>query len=131
MKILDELWYGNIAPFEQSACGDKRFAELLKLVNQNREELVGTLADKQKETLEKYEETVKFDDKRKAMITMQENKLPKGKENKASENPLEETTTYRIEGRSFVVKPVFKEGNANTFGAILLRLMQADCESKS
>ena len=64
-------------------------------------------------------------------VTMQENKLPKGKENKASKNPLEETTTYRIEGRSFVVKPVFKEGNANTFGAILLRLMQADCESKS
>ena len=30
-----------------------------------------------------------------------------------------------------VVKPVFKEENANTFGAILLRLMQADCESKS
>ena len=56
MKILDELWYGNIAPFEQSTRGDKRFAELLKLVNQNREELVGTLADKQKETLEKYEE---------------------------------------------------------------------------
>ena len=56
MKILDELWYGNIAPFEQSTSGDKRFAELLKLVNQNREELVGTLADKQKETLEKYEE---------------------------------------------------------------------------
>lgn len=62
---------------------------------------------------------------------MQENKLPKGKEHKASENPLEETTTYRIEGRSFVIKPVFKEGNANTVGAILLRLMQADCESKS
>ena len=56
MKILDELWYGNIAPFEQSTRGDKRFSELLKLVNQNREELVGTLADKQKETLEKYEE---------------------------------------------------------------------------
>ena len=58
MKILDELWYGNIAPFEQSASGDKRFAELLKLVNQNREELSGALTDKQKETLEKYEETV-------------------------------------------------------------------------
>ena len=56
MKILDELWYGNIAPFEQSTRGDKRFSELLKLVNQNREELIGTLADKQKETLEKYEE---------------------------------------------------------------------------
>ena len=58
MKILDELWYGNIAPFEQSTRGDKRFAELLKLVNQDREELVRTLMDKQKETLEKYEETV-------------------------------------------------------------------------
>ena len=58
MKILDELWYGNIAPFEQSARGDKRFAELLKLLNQNREELSGALTDKQKETLEKYEETM-------------------------------------------------------------------------
>ena len=62
---------------------------------------------------------------------MQENKLPKGKDDKENISPLEETTTYRVEGRSFVVKPVFKEGNANTFGAILLRLMQADCESKS
>ena len=43
MKILDELWYGNIAPFEQSVSGDKRFAELLKLVNQNRDELVRSL----------------------------------------------------------------------------------------
>ena len=58
MKILDELWYGNIAPFEQSVSGDKRFAELLKLVNQNRDELVRSLTDKQKETLEKYEETM-------------------------------------------------------------------------
>ena len=58
MKILDELWYGNIAPFEQSASGDKRFAELLKLLNQNREKLSGILTDKQKETLEKYEETM-------------------------------------------------------------------------
>ena len=56
MKILDELWYGNIAPFEQSASGDKRFAELLKLVNQNRDELVRSLTDKQKETLEKFED---------------------------------------------------------------------------
>ena len=61
---------------------------------------------------------------------MQDNKLPKDKECIASENPLEETTTYYIEGRSFVVKPVFKDDSANTFGAILLRLMQADCERK-
>ena len=62
---------------------------------------------------------------------MQDNRLPKGKECIASENPLEETTTYRIKGRSFVVKPVFKEDSTTTLGAILLRLMQADCESKS
>ena len=58
MSIIDELWYGNIAPFEQSTRGDKRFAELLKLVNQNREELNGMLTDKQKEALQKYEETM-------------------------------------------------------------------------
>ena len=58
MKILDELWYGNIAPFEQCTHGDKRFVELLKLMNQNREELVRSLTDKQNEMLEKYEETM-------------------------------------------------------------------------
>ena len=58
MKTLDELWYGNIAPFEQCTHGDKRFAELLKLLNQNREELSRILTDRQKETLEKYEETM-------------------------------------------------------------------------
>ena len=56
MKILDELWYGNISPFEQCTRGDKRLKELLKLGARNREELDGTLTDKQKETLEKFED---------------------------------------------------------------------------
>ena len=56
MKTLDELWYGNISPFEQCTRGDKRLTELLKLVARNREELDGTLTDKQKETLEKLED---------------------------------------------------------------------------
>lgn len=56
MKILDALWYGNISPFEQCTRGDKRLKELLKLVARNREELDGTLTDKQKETLEKFED---------------------------------------------------------------------------
>ena len=50
MKTLDELWYGNISPFEQCALGDKRLKELLKVVAWNREELGETLTDKQKET---------------------------------------------------------------------------------
>ena len=56
MDIINELWYGNISPFEQCTRGDKRLKELLKLVAQNREELDGTLTDKQKETLEKFED---------------------------------------------------------------------------
>ena len=58
MKTIDELWYGNIAPFEQCARGDKRLKELLKLVARNREELDGTLTDRQKEILEKFEENM-------------------------------------------------------------------------
>ena len=56
MKTLDELWYGNISPFEQYTRGDKRLKELLKLVARNREELDGTLTDKQKEILEKFDD---------------------------------------------------------------------------
>ena len=56
MDIINELWYGNISPFEQCTRGDKRLKELLKLVARNREELDGTLTAKQKETLEKFED---------------------------------------------------------------------------
>ena len=55
MDIINELWYSNISPFEQCTRGDKRLKELLKLVARNREDLDGTLSDKQKETLEKFE----------------------------------------------------------------------------
>ena len=49
MKAIDELWYGNISPFEQCTRGDK-------LVARNREDLDGSLTEKQKETLEKFED---------------------------------------------------------------------------
>ena len=54
-------------------------------------------------------------------VIMQEKEL-------VSPNITEETTTYRIEGRSFVVQSVFKNENASTLGEILLRLMQAERE---
>ena len=56
MKTIEELWYGSISPFEQCTRGDKRLKELLKLIARNREELGGTLTEKQKATLEKFEE---------------------------------------------------------------------------
>ena len=49
MKITDELWYGNISPFEQCTRGDKRLKELLKLVARNRED--GSLTEKQRKHL--------------------------------------------------------------------------------
>ena len=56
MKIIDELWYGNISPFEQCTRGDRRLKELLPLMARNRDELGETLTEKQKETLEKFED---------------------------------------------------------------------------
>ena len=58
---------------------------------------------------------------------MSKNKLPDNPK-QAKDPPLDQTTTYHINGRSFVVQPVFKQENANSLGTILLRLMQADCE---
>ena len=45
-----------------------------------------------------------------------------------SQSLSEETMTYHFKGRTFIVQPVFKKENANTIGAILLRLMQAEQE---
>ena len=56
MKIIDELWYGNISPFEQCTRKNKKLKETLTLMARNREELDTTLTDKQKETLEKFED---------------------------------------------------------------------------
>ena len=53
MDIITELWYGNISPFEQCTRGDEG---TLKAVARNRKELDGTLTDKQKEALEKFED---------------------------------------------------------------------------
>ena len=56
MNFIDELWYGNISPFEQCGRGDKKLKELLILTARNKEELDATLADGQKEILEKFED---------------------------------------------------------------------------
>ena len=60
---------------------------------------------------------------------MSKTKMPEKNQKQANCPPLDQKTTYHIEGRSFVVQPVFKQENANSLGDILLRLMQADCEN--
>ena len=58
MKLINELWYGNVSPFEQCTRGDKQMKELLSLMARNRDELGEGLTKKQKETLEKFEEVL-------------------------------------------------------------------------
>ncbi len=50
---------------------------------------------------------------------------------KNKDSPPNETVTYRINGKSFIVQPVFKEDAKITVGEILLRLMEAEVERKS
>ena len=58
MTVLEDLWYGNVNPHEAILTYNKKFRSLLALMGKNRDDLSGTLTDQQKETLEKYDETI-------------------------------------------------------------------------
>lgn len=58
MNILDELWYGNINPQEQSKEKNRAINELLNLMGRNRDRLHDSLTEEQRETLEKYDDCV-------------------------------------------------------------------------
>ena len=45
MNILDELWYGNINPQEQSKENNQAINELLKLMGRNRDRLHDSLTE--------------------------------------------------------------------------------------
>ena len=53
MKILEKLWYGNVAPGERSVDKGDRLWNLGRLILQNEEELAPLLSEKAKEVLEK------------------------------------------------------------------------------
>ncbi len=42
-----------------------------------------------------------------------------------ADDPLNKKTTYTVDGRRFVVTPVFRDGG-ESFGSILMRMMKAD-----
>lgn len=54
MNILEDLWFGNIAPWERPFKKDGAYAELLSLVIRHQEDLLSRLNDKEKEIFEKY-----------------------------------------------------------------------------
>ena len=58
MNILEEFWYGNINPQEQSKDNNRAIKELLNLMGRNRDRLCETMTDEQREVLEKYDDCV-------------------------------------------------------------------------
>jgi len=62
-------------------------------------------------------------------LLMKLDSVPKAgpKENSA---PLDTPSTYQVEGRTFVVQPVFQETGETSLAALLLNLMRADASFK-
>ena len=58
MNILEEFWYGNINPQEQSKDDNRAIKELLNLMGRNRDQLHATMTPEQQEILEKYDDCV-------------------------------------------------------------------------
>ena len=54
MNILEDLWFGNISPWEQPFKKDSTYSELLALVIRHQEDLLSRLNDEEKEIFEKY-----------------------------------------------------------------------------
>ena len=54
MTVLEDLWYGNIRPFENFVDGNMEYKGLLRLVSKNREVLENELSPKQLALFEKY-----------------------------------------------------------------------------
>ena len=58
MTTLEELWYGNIIPWEQFVKNNPQLKSQLSVLSKNRDKLTADLTEKQKESLEKYNDTV-------------------------------------------------------------------------
>ena len=58
MSILDELWYGNINPQEDSKEHNRAIKELLNLMGRNRDRLQATMTAEQQVLLEKYDDCI-------------------------------------------------------------------------
>ena len=54
MNILEDLWFGNISPWERPFKKDSAYAELLALVVRHQEDLLSRLNDEEKEIFEKF-----------------------------------------------------------------------------
>jgi len=55
MTTLEDLWYGNITPFEQYLDGNEKYQELLMIMARDREKLSEGFQPEKTEWLEKYD----------------------------------------------------------------------------
>ena len=55
-SIIEELWYGNVCPETNTKDSTKEAKELIGYLVTHHENLLSTLTDKQKETLEKFDD---------------------------------------------------------------------------
>jgi hypothetical protein len=53
------------------------------------------------------------------------NNIPPGA---SGRNRLDKTSTYKGDGKTFIVEPVFQADGRDTLGTILMRLMKADAD---
>ena len=58
MTTLENLWYGNILPWEMFVMNDPHLKSLLSLAGENYDKLIADLTEKQMEMLEKYKYTL-------------------------------------------------------------------------
>ena len=58
MRILEELWYGNIDPTEFGTSMSPEYMELRRLVDRNETDLRASMTDAQKELFNRYLESV-------------------------------------------------------------------------
>ena len=56
MNILEDFWYGNINPQEQSKDNNQAIKELLNLMGRNRDQLQANMTPEQQVILEKYDD---------------------------------------------------------------------------
>ena len=59
MRILEELWYGNIEPAEYDTTACREYNEVLRLIASNEEKLLATMTDNQKELFSRYTDAVR------------------------------------------------------------------------
>ena len=58
MRILEDLWYGNIEPTEFGSSPSPKYKELRRLVDRHETDLRATMTDTQKELFTRYLESV-------------------------------------------------------------------------